>query len=78
MFKINKFINFWVKCEGLMTVINTLSVYGTVRVRRTKDGKGYGVGLYCTPDAMRRCLNDILGMSQDGITIRDLDIRYWE
>ena len=78
MFKFNKFISFWVRIEGLMTVIDTLSAYGTVRVRRTKDGKGYIVGLYCAPDSMRRCLNDILRMSQDGITIRDLDIRFRE
>ena len=78
MFKINKFISFWVRSEGLMTVIDTLSVFGTVRVRRTKAAKGYIVGLYCEPDMVERCFDNILMMSEDGITIRKLNIRYRE
>lgn len=76
-FKFNKYIGFWVVSEGLKTVVDTLSAYGDVKVRRTKDNKGYYVRLCCTAEAEMRCVNNILKMCRDGITILDLGIKYW-
>ena len=76
MIKIMKYVTFMTNKDGLTDVINTLSAYGPVMTRMSKDGKGYFAGLYCERDAASRCLDSLLSLRGNGVWICHLDIKY--
>ena len=76
MLKIKRFITFVIRKDGLMKIVDTLSVYGPVMVQKTKDGHGYHIGIYCDRNKMSSCLDSMLMLSEVGVWIRHVNIQY--
>lgn len=76
MLKIKKFITFSVRKDGMMRIIDTLSVFGPVMVQGTKDRVVYSVGIYCDPDKATNCLDHMWMLAEDGVWVRRINIKY--
>lgn len=76
MLKIKKFITFQVRKDGLMRIVDNLSVFGAVMVQGTKDRVIYSIGIYCEPDKATNCLDHMLMLSENGVWIRRVNIKY--
>lgn len=76
MLKIKKLITFQVRRDGMMRIIDALSVFGQVIVQGTKDRVVYSIGIYCEPDKATNCMDHMLMLSENGVWIRRINIRY--
>ena len=73
---LRRFVSFVIRKEDLNRVVDSLSVYGTNRVVSMKDRSVYSVSLYCESSKLQRCLDCLLMLSEKGVWIRNLNIKY--
>lgn len=69
-----KHVRFMICKDDVISVIDTLSVYGTNRIVSMKDGKSYSVSIYCEANHFQRFMEDILILTREGVVFRKLDI----
>lgn len=75
MFK--KRVKFAFRKEDVISVIDTLSIYGTCKVVCTKDGRHYLASLRCEPNNMRKFMDDVFALIRRGVSIHAMDVFEW-
>ena len=69
-----KLVKFVICKEDVISVIDALSAYGTCKVVNMKDGKHYLVSLYCEADNMRKFMDTMFALNENGVSIHAMDI----
>lgn len=69
-----RLVRFAIRKEDVNPIIDTLSVYGAVKVVCMKDGKHYSVSLYCEANNMRKFMDDMFALNEKGVSIHAMDI----
>lgn len=73
MFK--KMISFTIHKADANAVIDTLSRFGECGMHATKDNKDYDVTIVCEQNGFRKCLDTIMLLSYNSVSIWNMDIR---
>lgn len=61
-----------VKKEDIIKVIDNLSVYGTVMVHTSQDGRTYHICQPCTSAALEQHLTKIRALQKNGVSIQNV------
>lgn len=72
--RFRRFVRFTICKQDVISVIDTLSVYGTVKVVCMKDGRHYSASLCCKANNMRKFMDDMFALIESGVSIRMTDI----
>lgn len=70
-----KMVSFTIHKDDSNKVIDTLSRFGECGMHLTKDGKGYNVSVICEAKSFRKCMDNMMLLSFEGVSIWNMDIR---
>lgn len=70
-------VKFVICKEDVISVIDTLSIYGDVKNICMKDGRHYLTSLRCNPNNMRKFMDDVFALIRRGVSIHAMDIFKW-